>query len=260
MTDPIVEEALLLVDRIDPRLRGTLVGASTEELARLDCDAGLDVPPDYLGFFERLGGNCDAIFGDIFRISVAGAIQFYHANFLGSQPSTSSRFLFLGTVAVGEPFPQKVFLQAHEPGQFYYGEFEGPRPVVRTHGHPEEDSAPFFPSLKELIVYQTWRFHRVRAYEHVGHIEVGIEEPASIDVLLRACASVGLTDTKLTEYCLCLEGEGLSVGVHRRSAVVPERMTVIAGALDPKKRAHLFELLRDNLPCSRPYLGNVPCR
>jgi hypothetical protein len=261
MAQTVVDDALLRVDRIDPRIQGWLSGASRGDLQRLDNNAALDVPPEYLRFFEVMGGNADAIFGDVFTISIAGALEFYGAHRLSSRPLTSNRFLYLGSVNVGEPFPHQLFLQAHEPEQSYYGDFTGPRPIVRSDGHPEEYRVPLFTDLGEMILFQTWRFHRVRQYKYVGQVEVaGDENRPALDTFLQICASLGIQDAGLTTWCRCLEGPGQAVALHRRDANVPQKFTVNLGADEASKRAHLLELIADNLPSAGAILGAVRCR
>jgi hypothetical protein len=259
MAESVVDDALLLVDRIDPRIRSGLQAPAPNDLRRLRVAAALDVPPEYLRFFELLGGDASAIFGDVFTIGVADALQFYKSHYLAPKPLTSSRFLYIGSVSAGELFPHLLFLQTHLPGQFYYGDFEGPRPIVRSDSHPEERCVPFFTDIGELIVFQAWRLHRVRRYAHVAQTSVMGDEGA-LDSLVRICVSLGIQDAGLTTWCRCLEGPGQAVAVHRRDIASPGNFTVNIGADDPTKRARLLELIRDNLPATRPTLDGLTCR
>jgi hypothetical protein len=259
MTDTIVDDTLLRLDQIDPRLRGLLRPAESQDLRRLRAATPLDVPPEYMRFFEVLGGGAEVIFGEVCTVSIANALQFYKSDCLATEALTSERFLYLGSVDVGEPFPHRMFLQAHLPDQFYYGNFEGPRPIVRADGNPEEQNEPFFADVGEFIIFFAWRLQRVRPRPQRAQVSVQGDESA-IDVLLRVCASQGIQDRGLTTWCRCLEGPGQAVLVHRRDTSAPGSFTVSIGTDDLMKRTHLLEMIRDNLRATRPILDSTGVR
>jgi hypothetical protein len=150
-----------------------------------------------------------------------------------------------------------VFLQSHEEDQLYWGEFEGPRPILRSNTNPERTHTPFFVDIQELIVFQAWRLHRVRAFSLVAQVSVSADTEAAIDVLSKICATVGVRDTGLIAFSRCLEGPSHAIALHRSDPRNPGAITLDIGAADPKSLDHLLALLEDNLPCSGRRKGSV---
>lgn len=257
MAEPIIESALRAIDTIDPRIRVGLAPAPAHQLEDLRCVAAVDVPPEYLDFFAVMGGNADIIFGDAFTVGIADALQFYRADLLSRDPLTSTRFFYLGTVDVGTPYPERVFLQSHEPDQLYWGEFEGPRPILRTSTNPERERTPFFADIQELIVFQAWRLHRVRAFPHVAQISVSADSEAALDELAQINASFGIVDTGLLAFSRCLEGPNHAIALHRSDPQNPGWFTLDIGGADPKSIEHLLALIEDHLPSSGRRRGSV---